>query len=76
MYNRIHINKKYFFLHSNGRSAYSGAKEDNMYLLVQHKSHITKVIVMAAVARPRNMEDGSYFNGKLDIWPFVNWMMA
>jgi hypothetical protein len=39
---------------------------------VKHKSHITKVMFLAAVARPRyDSHSHTVFDGKLDVWPFV-----
>ena len=38
----------------------------------QSKRFITKVMFMAAVARPRgDVGSEDYFNGKIGIWPFV-----
>jgi hypothetical protein len=42
-----------------------------------HKSHILKVMFLAAVARPRFSAEGECtFNGKIGIWPFVERVRA
>jgi hypothetical protein len=39
---------------------------------VRHKSHILKVMFLAAIARPRYNNAGECtFDGKIEIWPFV-----
>jgi hypothetical protein len=35
----------------------------------QHKSHIEKIMFLAAVARPRELPDGTWFDGKIGIFP-------
>ncbi|CAN0508370.1 unnamed protein product, partial [Discosporangium mesarthrocarpum] len=35
----------------------------------QNKQFITKVMFLAAVARPRMISDGVWFDGKIGIWP-------
>ncbi|CAN0507129.1 unnamed protein product [Discosporangium mesarthrocarpum] len=35
----------------------------------QNKRFITKVMFLAAMARPRMISDGVWFDGKIGIWP-------
>ena len=35
----------------------------------QHKSHIEKIMFITAMARPRMLPDGTWFDGKIGIWP-------
>ena len=68
----VHIDEKWFNI----------TKVRNSYILIdgetaphrhfQHKSHITKVMFMAAVSHPRyDFKKKKYFSGRLGIWPFV-----
>ena len=70
---RIHVDKKWFFL----------TREKKRYLLhqggkdpkhcVKHKSHITKVMFLCAVARPHfNPSLNSWCDRKLGIWPIAD----
>lgn len=38
---------------------------------VQHKKHITKVMFLTAMARPRRLPDGNWFDGKIGMWPCI-----
>ncbi|CAN0089768.1 unnamed protein product, partial [Discosporangium mesarthrocarpum] len=38
----------------------------------QNKRFITKVMFLAAVARPRMISDGVWFDGKISIWPIAD----
>ncbi|CAN0295696.1 unnamed protein product, partial [Discosporangium mesarthrocarpum] len=42
----------------------------------QNKRFITKVIFLAAVARPRIISDGVWFDGKIGIWPIADTVAA
>ena len=76
MRDRIHVDEKWFFL----------TREKEMYLLhqgknpkrcVKHKSHITKVMFLCAVARRHfSTSLNSWWDGKLGIWPIVDWEPA
>ena len=44
---------------------------------VKHKSHITKVMILCAVARPQfNTSLNAWWDGKLGIWPIGDWEPA
>ena len=48
--------------------------EKNPKRCVKHKSHITKVMFLCAVARPRfNTCSNSWWDGQLGIWPIGDW---
>lgn len=38
---------------------------------VQHKNNLKKVMFLSALARPRKLEDGTFFDGHIGIWPIV-----
>ncbi|CAM9969136.1 unnamed protein product, partial [Discosporangium mesarthrocarpum] len=42
----------------------------------QNKRFITKVMFLAAVARPRMISDGVWFDGKIGIWPIADTVAA
>ena len=50
------------------------ADEAEHYRHVQHKSFLTKIMFLCAVARPRyNMSKNTWFDGKIGIWPIGKW---
>lgn len=72
MYDYIHIDEKWFYLTSVKRSYYLCLDEDMPHRTCKSKRYITKVMFMAAVARPRwDSNNVCTFDGKLGIWPFV-----
>lgn len=72
MYDYVHIDEKWFYLSQNKRSYYVNVDEETPHRSCKSKRFITKVMFMAAVARPRfDHRKGEYFDGKLGIWPFV-----
>ena len=73
----IHLDEKWFFL----------TREKERYLLlldkknpthcIKHKSHITTVMFLCAVAKPHfNPSANSWWDGKLGIWPIGDWEPA
>ena len=68
----VHIDKKWFYICQNGQKYYLYTDEELPTRKVRHKSHITKVMFLAAVARPRFDSGRSCnFTGKLGIFPFT-----
>ncbi|KAG3161295.1 hypothetical protein C6341_g13622 [Phytophthora cactorum] len=62
----------YFFLTAVRRRYYLLPREEAPHRQVRSKRFITKVMTLAAVTRPRwNAPSGSYYDGKLGIWPFI-----
>ena len=73
----IHIDKKWFYLTKDGQRFIIAADEEEPYRHVQHKSFLTKVMFLCAVARPRyNMRRNAWFDGKIGIWPIGKWEPA
>ena len=68
MYNRIHIDEKWFYITKADRSYYITLEEETPSRHCKSKRFIGKVMLMAAVARPR-----PGFDGKLGIWPLVEY---
>ena len=48
----IHVNKKWFYLTKDGQCFIIAADEAEPYMHVQHKSFLTKIMFLCAVARP------------------------
>ena len=71
MYHTVHINKKWFYLHHDGAKVYLAEDKDNAVGFVKHKSHITKVMMLAAVAWPWYLSNGALFDSKIGIWPLA-----
>ena len=69
----VHMDKKCFFAQVDGGKVYLTPKELAPLDQVQHKSHITKVMFLAAVAWPRKV--GGYhkvwWDGKIGLLPFA-----
>lgn len=71
-YDYIHIDEKWFYLTQLKRSYYLCLDEEAPHRTCKSKRYITKVMFLAAVARPRfDSNKNCTFNGKIGIWPFV-----
>jgi hypothetical protein len=64
-YNDVHVDEKWFYLVQDGGRYYLSADEaPPSTISVQHKSHITKVMFLCALARPRyNTTTRQWFDG-------------
>lgn len=72
MYDYVHIDEKWFYLTQTKRSYYLMLDEEEPHRTCRSKRFITKVMFMAAVARPRyDPHKKQFFDGKIGIWPFV-----
>ncbi|KAF0688357.1 Aste57867_20021 [Aphanomyces stellatus] len=72
MNNRVHIDEKWFFLTKVKKRFYVYEDEAVALRACKSKRFITKVMFLAAVARPRyDPHRRCVFDGKLGIWPFV-----
>jgi hypothetical protein len=73
----VHVDEKWFFLTEAQLSLYLVPGELVPERLVRHKSHILKVMFLAAIARPGyNDTDVCTLDGKIGIWPFVERVTA
>ena len=73
----IHIDEKWFYLTKDGQCFIIAADEEEPYRHVQHKSFLTKIMFLCAVARPRyDMRRNAWFDGKIGIWPIRKWEPA
>ena len=70
----IHIDKKWFYLTKDGQCFIIAVDEAEPYRHVQHKSFLTKIMFLYAVARPRyDMNKNACFDGKIGIWHIRKW---
>ena len=72
MYDYVHIDEKWFYITETKKSYYLLADEEPPERSCKSKRFITKVMFMAAVARPQyDSHRKCYFDGRVGIWPFV-----
>lgn len=72
MFSEVHIDEKWFYITKVKDRMYLAVGEPEPYRAVKHKSHIDKIMFIAAVARPRYNADGvCTFDGKIGLWPFI-----
>jgi hypothetical protein len=70
--NSVHVDEKWFFLNEAELNMWITPGEATPKRRVKHKSHIIKVMFLAAIARPRYNEQGECtFDGKIGMWPIV-----
>jgi hypothetical protein len=73
----IHVDEKWFYLTHDGRQFILADDETKPYRHVKHKSHLTKVMFLCAVAHPRFVASTKqWWDGKLGIWPVGEWVPA
>ena len=77
MPDRIHLDEKWFFVTQEKEHYLLVSDKKNPKCCVKHKSHITKVMFLCAVARLQfNTSANSWWDGKLGIWPIWDWEPA
>ncbi|KAF0702012.1 hypothetical protein AaE_016180 [Aphanomyces astaci] len=73
----VHIDEKWFFLTKVKRKFYVYEDEEMAHRGAKSKKFITKVMFLAAVARPRfDHNKKVVFDGKIGVWPFVEVVAA
>ena len=73
----IHIDEKWFYLMKDGQRFIIAADKEEPYRHVQHKSFLTKIMFLCAVARPRyDTRRNAWFDGKIRIWPIGKWELV
>lgn len=72
MYNYVHIDEKWFYLSKESERYYLLPEEHEPLRTCKSKRFITKVMFLAAVARPRfDATRNQDFSGKIGIFPFI-----
>jgi hypothetical protein len=74
----VHVDEKWFFLTEKQLRLYIATDELAPARFIQNKDHITKVMFLCAIARPRyDQETGEcLFDGKIGMWPIVEYNAA
>lgn len=73
LYNVVHVDEKWFNMYEASAKVYLTPSEDVPYRACANKRYIGKVMLLAAVARPRcAFGKKAHFDGKLGIWPVVD----
>jgi hypothetical protein len=73
----IHVDEKWFNLTETTKQCYLAADEPVPHRTTRHKSHIPRVMFLAATARPRyDNEKGETWDGKVGIWECVDYVPA
>ncbi|KAE9073614.1 hypothetical protein PF005_g10442 [Phytophthora fragariae] len=68
----VHVDEKLFYLSKVKRRCVLLPDEPKPVIRLKSKRHIPKVMVLAAVARPRHDPvTGEFFDGKLGTWAFL-----
>lgn len=76
-YNVVHIDEKWFYRTRKNQKLYLSNKEPNPQRQTKNKGHIEKIMFLAAMARPRYNSAGECtFDGKIGVWPYVEWVPA
>ena len=77
LFDDVHVDEKWFFLCRDGESyLILSDEEEPPKRYVSHKSHITKVMFLCAMARPRRLPNGTWWDGKVGIWPIGEYTIA
>ena len=77
MLDQIHLDEKWFFLTQKKEKDILLPEQKNPKCCIKHKSHITKVMFLCAVACPQFYPcANSWWDGKLGIWPIGDWELA
>ena len=69
-FDEVNVDEKWFNLSHEGNTYYLAPDEKPPDRRCKHKGYIDKVMFLSAVARPRMLPDGSWWDGKIGIWPF------
>ncbi|ETV71917.1 hypothetical protein H257_12754 [Aphanomyces astaci] len=77
MWDLVHLDEKCFNAERNMRKVYLTESEEHEQRTWSSKRFIPKVMILAAVARPRHDDErGTNFDGKIGMWPIVQYLPA
>ena len=76
LFDEVHVDEKWFYLCRDGENYIIVYGEEPPKRHVSHKSHITKVMFLCAQARPRRLHNGTWWDGKIGIWPIGEYTVA
>jgi hypothetical protein len=75
-FDEIDVDEKWFNMTYDGVRYYLSPMEEPPDRRTRHKGYIDKVMFLSAVARPKKLPDGSWFDGKIGFWPFGRYEAA
>jgi len=74
MYDTVHVDEKWFNMKRIHRKVLCAPGEEVENTFTKHKSHIEKIMFIAAVGRPQFVEEtGEWWDGKIGMWPCGHW---
>lgn len=78
MFDVVHIDEKWFFQTKESERYYLLPEKTDHVQTCKSKRFITKILFLAAVARPRFDDDdnNTQFDGKIGIFPFIHEVVA
>jgi hypothetical protein len=77
MYDRVHLDEKWFFLTRVTERYYLADDEPRPHRVIGHKCHIPKCMHLAANARPHwDAQRNQWFDGKLGLFPIAEQVAA
>jgi hypothetical protein len=77
MFDRVHVDKKWFFLTWVTERYYLAPEEEQPHHTIGHKCHIPKCMHLAANGCPRwDAQRNQWFNGKIGVWPSAQQVVA
>jgi len=76
-HNRVHVDETWYYIDVNRSHCliFPGQKIPEPRR-TRHKSNMVKVMCLAAIGYPHHRPDGSYFDGKIGVWPLVEKIAA
>jgi hypothetical protein len=75
-FDEIDVDEKWFHLTYDGVRYYLAPMETAPDRRTRHKGYIDKIMFLSAVARPKKLPNGTWFDGKIGIWPFGQYEAA
>jgi hypothetical protein len=77
MFDRVHVDKKWFLLTRVMERYYLMPEEEQPHCMIGHKCHIPKCMHLAANGHPRwDAQCNQWFDGKLGLWPVAHQVAA
>jgi len=69
-HDEVHVDEKWFVTCKDQQTYILASDEETPpHRTVKHKSHIAKVMFMCALAKPRRLPNGTWWDGKIGMWP-------
>ena len=76
MHEYVHLDEKWFYLVKENEKFYLAPDEPPPKMTRKSKRFVTKVMFLVAVARPRYLDKGKWWDGKIGFWAFTEKVQA